>query len=286
MLGSSSRTAERPTGDVRNDGRFAEDAGVTVAQFLTIVPLPGTLDFDKWEAGMKSDMPHVNGIPSRAIGSSRNMSARGRSSRIRSCPPRRSAGGFQMVWDRFYSVGAIWRRSDCVPGLRGRLAFVPDFQVVSTDVREHGLATDSARVIVRWGGRAGWPSHVSGCLPDRRCPTCRFRRRADTRSKLASSQSERQSCCLWLSVPADPLDLAGPLSNEIPRTRRARLSGAGADGQRLVVNTTRTDRPGCAGKDIVARAVAGTPTSIPSGTRRSIVNVSRPWPKYPLAASS
>ena len=33
---------------------FAEDAGVTVAQFLTIVPLPGTLDFNTWEAGMES----------------------------------------------------------------------------------------------------------------------------------------------------------------------------------------------------------------------------------------
>jgi hypothetical protein len=54
-------------------------------------------------------------------------------------------GRTQGVWDTFYSISAIWRRSRCVPTLKGRLAFL----FISTLYRQMyantGISTDSAR---------------------------------------------------------------------------------------------------------------------------------------------
>jgi hypothetical protein len=52
----------------------------------------------------------------------------------------------QMVWDDFYSVGAIWQRSNCVKSLKFRLAFLLISKLyrqmyantgISADVRQH-----------------------------------------------------------------------------------------------------------------------------------------------------
>ena len=56
----------------------------------------------------------------------------------------------QAVWDSFYSLSAIWKRSRFIKSSRGRLAFVLISMYADT-----GIATDSARV--SWSGRwARW----------------------------------------------------------------------------------------------------------------------------------
>ena len=51
----------------------------------------------------------------------------------------------QKVWDRFYELGAIWRRSACTPTLRARLAFVLLSKLYRQMYAGTGISTDSAR---------------------------------------------------------------------------------------------------------------------------------------------
>jgi hypothetical protein len=50
------------------------------------------------------------------------------------------------VWDRFYSLPQIWKRSSCTPGLKSRLAFVLISKLYRQMYANTGIATDSARV--------------------------------------------------------------------------------------------------------------------------------------------
>ena len=50
------------------------------------------------------------------------------------------------MWDRFYGIREIWRRSDCVRSVRARLAFVLISKLYRQMYANTGIATDSARV--------------------------------------------------------------------------------------------------------------------------------------------
>jgi hypothetical protein len=52
----------------------------------------------------------------------------------------------QQVWDRFYSLPAVWARSTCVKSLRARLVFVLVSKLYRQMYANTGIATDSARV--------------------------------------------------------------------------------------------------------------------------------------------
>ncbi len=52
----------------------------------------------------------------------------------------------QHVWDRFYSVPSIWRRSKVVKSLRARVVFVLVSKLYRQMYANTGLSTDSARV--------------------------------------------------------------------------------------------------------------------------------------------
>jgi hypothetical protein len=53
----------------------------------------------------------------------------------------------QAVWDSFYSLPTIWRRSrGAVTSMRGRLAFVLISKIYRQMYANTGIATDSARV--------------------------------------------------------------------------------------------------------------------------------------------
>ncbi|RPJ73097.1 MAG: hypothetical protein EHM24_08485 [Acidobacteria bacterium] len=52
----------------------------------------------------------------------------------------------QYVWDRFYSIGEVWRRSGCVRSIRARLAFVLVSKLYRQMYANTGISTDSARV--------------------------------------------------------------------------------------------------------------------------------------------
>jgi hypothetical protein len=51
----------------------------------------------------------------------------------------------QGVWDKFYSLPAIWKRSACTPTLRACLAFVFSSKLYRQMYASTGIATDSAR---------------------------------------------------------------------------------------------------------------------------------------------
>ena len=58
----------------------------------------------------------------------------------------------QHVWDRFYNLESIWRRSHVVRSLRARIAFLLISKVYRQMYANTGLSTDSARVSrsTRW----------------------------------------------------------------------------------------------------------------------------------------
>jgi len=124
---------------------LARRAGLSFAQFVLLTPLPGTVDFDRWEKNMGADVPKVHGIPitrywlipaevrPNVFTPHATMSAE----EIR----RRTQG----VWDNFYSMSAIWERSRCTPNLRARLAFVFISKLYRQMYAKTGIATDSAR---------------------------------------------------------------------------------------------------------------------------------------------
>ena len=68
--------------------------------------------------------------------------------------------GTQRVWDRFYSLPAVWRRSTCVRSIRARLAFVVISKLYRQMYANTGIATDSARV-ARSARRALWLAKIA-----------------------------------------------------------------------------------------------------------------------------
>ncbi len=124
---------------------LAKRAGITFAQFVMLTPFPGTVDFDRWEKNLGDDVMRVGGIPiSRhwlipAAVRPKMFSPHGTmsSDEIRE----RTQG----VWDDFYSMPAIWKRSSCVPGIKGRLAFLFISKLYRQMYAKTGISTDSAR---------------------------------------------------------------------------------------------------------------------------------------------
>jgi len=124
---------------------LAQRSGISFAQFVMLQPLPGTVDFQKWEREAV-DVPTVNGIPMTRYW----LMPSAERPRIYSPHPTMSAdeirGLTQRVWDQFYSIPAIWQRSDCVKSLKSRLAFVLVSKLYRQMYANTGIATDSARV--------------------------------------------------------------------------------------------------------------------------------------------
>ena len=97
---------------------------VTFAQFVMLTPFPGTVDFKKWEDGPAREAGAIGGIPV----SRHWLIPQALRPKVYVPHPVMSADEIrqrtQGVWDQFYSLGEIWRRSRCVPGIKGRLAFL------------------------------------------------------------------------------------------------------------------------------------------------------------------
>jgi hypothetical protein len=51
----------------------------------------------------------------------------------------------QAVWDNFYSLRSIWKRSSCTTSLRARFAFIFISKLYRQMYASTGIATDSAR---------------------------------------------------------------------------------------------------------------------------------------------
>ncbi len=125
---------------------LAQEADLTFAQFVMLTPFPGTVDFQRWEKSMEDNPRQIEGIPL-----SRYWLIPGHlRPKLYTDHPVMSAERIrkrtQDVWDRFYSLPSIWKRSSCTPNLRARLGFVLISKLYRQMYANTGIATDSARV--------------------------------------------------------------------------------------------------------------------------------------------
>ena len=131
---------------------LAERAEVAFAQFVMLTPLPGTVDFNRWEQEQGNDGASVNGVPLTRYW----LIPPSDRPKVYLPHPTMSADEVrqrtQQAWDLFYSVTSIWRRSTIVGTVRERLAFVLVSKLYRQMYANTGIATDSARVSrsTRW----------------------------------------------------------------------------------------------------------------------------------------
>ena len=123
---------------------LADRAGLTFAQFLPLTLFPGTVDFEKWEKqtmegkDISEDISRAKPwlIPTQ--------------SRPKLYVPHSSMSAedirrhTQHVWDSFYSIRKIWRRSRCVRKMRARLAFLFVSKLYRQMYANTGIAADSS----------------------------------------------------------------------------------------------------------------------------------------------
>jgi radical SAM superfamily enzyme YgiQ (UPF0313 family) len=133
---------------------LAQRADLSFAQFVMLTPFPGTVDFAAWDR-KSAEGPSVDGVPLTRYW----LISAAKRPRVYSPHPSMSPEDIrtrtQQVWDEFYTLGSIWRRSSCVRSLRARLAFIFISKLYRQMYANTGIATDSARV-ARSARRAGW----------------------------------------------------------------------------------------------------------------------------------
>jgi hypothetical protein len=124
---------------------LAKRADIAFAQFVTLTPFPGTLDFERWERDLGDDMPTVDGTPV----SRHWLIPQAKRPKLLTPHPVMSGEqirqGTQGVWNNFYSLEAAWKRSGILKGLKNRLVFVVASKVMLQAFGNTGLSTDSAR---------------------------------------------------------------------------------------------------------------------------------------------
>src|SRR4051812_26816164 len=126
--------------------RAAQEAEIAFAQFVTLTPYPGTVDFMRWEKEMESKPVEIAGIPI----TRRWLIPQDLRPKLYWSHPTMSAEEIrsqtQNVWDTFYGFKSIWDRSSFIKSMRGRLAFVLISKIYRQMYADTGIATDSARV--------------------------------------------------------------------------------------------------------------------------------------------
>ncbi|MEJ2111504.1 MAG: hypothetical protein P8Z37_16655 [Acidobacteriota bacterium] len=81
----------------------------------------------------------------------------------------------QKVWDSFYQISKIWKRSRCASKMRARLAFVVISKLYRQMYAKTGITTDSARKsnAVKWTrfiGKLCFPLFSARELPNLQVP--------------------------------------------------------------------------------------------------------------------
>lgn len=125
---------------------LAQEAELAFAQFVTLTPFPGTVDFLRWEKKMADDTTRIAGFPLTRYW----LMPRAERPRLAISHPVMSGEEIrsqtQRVWDRFYSFPLIWKRSNFLKSLRNRLAYVLMSKLYRQMYANTGIATDSARI--------------------------------------------------------------------------------------------------------------------------------------------
>jgi radical SAM superfamily enzyme YgiQ (UPF0313 family) len=138
----------------------AEQAELSLAQFVMLIPYPGTVDFARWEEKV-GNLTQIAGVP---------LTRRWlipQALRPKMFWPHPVMSGeeirsrTQEAWDHFYAIKRIWKRSEFIPSFKSRLVFVLISKVYRQMYADTGLATDSARIArsARWARWLAKPCH-------------------------------------------------------------------------------------------------------------------------------
>ena len=103
------------------------------------------MDFQGWEKSIDEQGANVDGIPLNRFW----LIPRNRRPKLYLPHPAMTPDEIrirtQEVWNRFYRLPAVWKRSACTTKLRDRLAYVLISKLFPQMYANTGLATDSAR---------------------------------------------------------------------------------------------------------------------------------------------
>jgi len=157
---------------------LAKSADLTFAQFVTMTPFPGTVDFQRWEESLGDKAERIDGIPITRYWLLPGHSRPKLYMPHPSMTPEEIRRGTQGVWDDFYSIREIWRRSHCVKSMKARLAFVFVSKLYRQMYAKTGIATDSARRQsstrwARWLARPCQRLFAGKPMPELRMPVSR-----------------------------------------------------------------------------------------------------------------
>ncbi|MDP7573256.1 MAG: radical SAM protein, partial [Myxococcota bacterium] len=93
---------------------LAKRSHLDFAQFVTLTPMPGTLDFETWERDLPDDSQTVDGVPLSRYW----LLPKADRPRVFTAHPSMGADEIrrrtQHVWDQFYDLKTVWRRSTVV----------------------------------------------------------------------------------------------------------------------------------------------------------------------------
>ena len=154
---------------------LAERADIAFAQFVTLTPFPGTIDFERWEKDEGDNIQKIDGVPI----SRHWLIPQAKRPKLYTPHPLMSAEEIrkrtQDVWDSFYSFPSIWKRSSVVKSMKNRLAFILISKVYRQMYANTGLSTDSARVsrATRWASLMAKPVQklfAAKPMPDLKVP--------------------------------------------------------------------------------------------------------------------
>lgn len=124
---------------------LAKRADVSFAQFVMLMPFAGTVDFQKWEQSLGESPRKVDGIP---ITRYWLIPASKRPKMFMPHPTMTSEEMrklTQWVWDEFYKLPLVWKRSAEAHTLRARIAYVFISKLYRQMYANTGISTDSAR---------------------------------------------------------------------------------------------------------------------------------------------
>jgi radical SAM superfamily enzyme YgiQ (UPF0313 family) len=154
---------------------LARQADITFAQFVTMTPFPGTVDFQKWEEKLGDNAERIDGVPVTRYWLLPGHARPKLYMPHPSMSPDEIRKRTQTVWDDFYSFRHVWRRSAFIRSIKGRLAFIFISKLYRQMYANTGIATDSARrqTSTRWARWLAVPCRrlfSAKPIPDLRMP--------------------------------------------------------------------------------------------------------------------
>lgn len=124
---------------------LAKRADLSFAQFVMLTPFAGTVDFHKWERSLGDSVQRIEGMPITRYWLIPQASRPKMFMPHPTMKPEEMRRRTQWVWDQFYSLPLVWKRSAEAYTFRTRLAYVFISKLYRQMYANTGISTDSAR---------------------------------------------------------------------------------------------------------------------------------------------